>query len=136
MMQAFMLRDEVASTHIRSTFYLDGLVLHIIERPWRRNQRNVSCIPAGKYLCRYMARSASGKYKKCWHLQEVPGRSGVLAHNGNLAKHSRGCLIVGKRRGKLAGNAAVLNSRGAMRALYNKVGPDDFELTIFGAQLV
>ena len=107
---------------------------HIIERPWVNNQRNVSCIPAGDYIARFMPRSASGRYKNVFHLQPVQGRSGILIHNGNLVDHSRGCLIIGRRRGVLAGKAAVLNSKSALLSLVDEMEQSKFLLKIVGNQ--
>ena len=92
-------------------------VFYTLELPWRDNERNRSCIPAGEYDFDYMERSASGKYRGCFHVKNVPGRSEILAHNGNLAAHTKGCIIVGRKIGKLAGQPAVLNSMSALRDL-------------------
>ena len=107
-------------------------LLYTIERPWLDNARNISCIPEGEYLVNFMARSASGKYRNVWHLQNVPGRGGILIHNGNLVAHSRGCLILGSKPGTLGGNPAVLGSRPALRKLQSIVGRESFKLHIIG----
>lgn len=96
---------------------IDGQEFCTLEPPWLDNRRNVSCIPAGEYRCEFLAKSASGKYKDVFHLQDVPGRSGILIHNGNLVSHTKGCILLGMRHGRLAGQRAVLNSRAAMSQL-------------------
>lgn len=135
MMNAFLFRQAYPS-HVAGTLVVGEQLLYTIERPWLDNRSNISCIPAGKYLVKFMARSASGKYRNVWHLQNVPGRSGILIHNGNLVSHSRGCLILGSRTGSLGGHPAVLGSRGALRKLQSIVGRDDFFLHIMGNQNV
>ena len=129
-----LLRDAVSPLAVLGTLVLKGETFQILERPWLDNKRNESCIPAGTYEARFMARSASGKYKNVYHLQNVPRRSGVLIHTGNLVAHSRGCLIIGKRRGTLSGQPAVLNSRTALGELNDLMDGEDFTLTIEGDQ--
>lgn len=104
--------------------------LWMLERPWLDNQCNVSCIPEGVYWARWMDRSASGKYKRCWHVQDVPGRSGILIHTGNVVRHTLGCLLPGKRYGELSGNPAVLSSGAAINTMRSIIGERDFLLVI------
>ena len=129
-------RDYVTEHAIRSHFRVEGQEFHFLERPWVNNERNVSCIPAGEYLVKFLPRSASGRYKEVWHLQNVQGRSGVLIHCGNVVAHSRGCLLIGRRRGWIDGEAAVLNSRTALVEFNSIMGTDDFKLLIVGDQNV
>ena len=134
MQTAFLLRDEVRTDSIRGILAAGGKIFHIIERPWKNNKRNESCIPAGEYHTTFLPCSASGKYRQVYHLQAVPGRSGILIHNGNVVAHSRGCLIIGLRRGSLAGKPAVLNSRSALHQLFQMMGPEPFKLKVIGNQ--
>ena len=134
MKDVYLFRD-VASAHcVQGRLFVDGKEMATIERPWRYNKRNESCIPSGVYLCEYMARSASGKYKDVWHVRNVKNRSGILIHNGNLASHSKGCIILGLKRGKLAGLPAVLSSRLAKNKLNRLLGKQSFNLHIIGSQ--
>ncbi len=111
----------------------DDHVLVTLERPWLNNEPNISCIYPGQYECRYLPRSGSGKYRRVWHLQDVPGRSGILIHHGNLVRHTRGCILVGLRHGYLGGERAVLSSKSAMAELLDVIGTNDFTLTIGGS---
>lgn len=129
-----LLRDAVSAEAVQGTLVIRGVSFAIIERPWLNNRQNQSCIPAGTYKAVFMPRSASGKYRDVWHLQDVPGRGGILIHQGNLVAHSKGCLIIGKRRGVLAGKPAVLNSRTALAELNALMQGQDFTLTIMGDQ--
>lgn len=109
-----------------------------IELPWMDNQRNVSCIPNGSYLCRWYFSSSFGQhlYKVC----DVPDRSGVAIHSGNVAgdknkgyrSHSLGCPLLGKRRGILWGQKAVLISRLAVGTFFRFMDKQDFNLHIAG----
>lgn len=134
MQMAILLRDEVRADSIRGVLFAGGKFFHTIERPWKNNTRNESCIPAGEYQTTFLPRSASGKYRRVYHLQSVPGRTGILIHNGNLVDHSRGCLIIGLRRGSLAGKPAVINSRTALNQLFQVMGTEPFQLQIIGNQ--
>lgn len=73
----------------------------------RENQSNVSCIPIGQYE---MVKYKSPKYGETWEVNNVPGRSYILFHGGNVAKHTKGCILVAQHYGKLSGDLAVLNS--------------------------
>lgn len=107
----------------------DGAPFATLEPPWRGNQRNVSCIPVGDYETYFMKRSASGKYRNVFHVTGVPNRSEILIHGGNTADHTRGCILIGKHSGLLAGNPAVLSSRVALRE-FDEIVPDKFTLRV------
>jgi hypothetical protein len=129
-METVWLFREYFKTHTYGTLVAAGKVLYTIERPWLNNARNISCIPSGDYIVKFLPRSGSGKYRNVWHIQNVLNRSGVLIHNGNLVIHSRGCLILGSKKGTLAGAPAVLGSRPALRKLQDILGTEDFILKI------
>lgn len=129
-----LIRDDVRPDCIRGTLLIRGERFQILERPWVGNSPNLSCIPSGTYAARFLLRSSSGKYRNVFWLAPVAGRSGILIHNGNIVAHSRGCLIIGKRRGTLAGQPAVLNSRTALLELGLLTDARDFHLTILGDQ--
>lgn len=134
MITAYLVRTESTDECIRGYFVVDGEVFSTLEPPWRDNECNKSCIVCGKYDTDFMARSASGKYRDVYHLQDVPGRSAILIHKGNLPRHTRGCVLLGKRRGMLGGRRAVLNSATAMAELLEVIGEKSFRLEVMGAQ--
>jgi len=107
-----------------------GAELCTLERPWRNNLRNVSCIEAGAYLCTWLERSGSGKYKQVWHIKNVHERSGVLIHNGNLVRHTLGCILVGTHHGRLYGQQAVLGSRTGLNLMRDELEGKDFIILI------
>lgn len=130
--RAYLLRDTYHHTATLGRLMTDsGHHFHILERPWLDNRNNVSCIPTGEYRCTFMARSGSGKYRNVYWLRQVPGRTGILIHNGNVVDHTLGCLIIGMSRGVLAGKPAVLNSRTALRRFVDEMGREPFKLTIW-----
>lgn len=131
-MEAYLIR-QYHSTHTYGMLITDtGQIFYSIERPWLNNQRNISCIPPGTYRTTFLPRSASGKYKNVWHIQNVPNRGGILIHNGNFVSHSKGCLILGFKKGVLGGTPAVLQSRKGMRELNKAINENEFNLTIIG----
>lgn len=78
-----------------------------LEPPDRENQRNISNIPPGKYICQ---RINSSKYGETFEVTNVPGRSHILFHAGNFAKDTKGCILLARKFGTLRGERAVLNS--------------------------
>lgn len=72
----------------------EGLTpLFSLELPWRNNEPNTSCIPAGKYQT---ILAWSNRYRRVMpRLLNVPGRTGVLVHSGNTIHDTHGCILVG-----------------------------------------
>ena len=131
---AYLIRDEVSEECIRGILYAEGEIFHVLERPWLNNLSNKSCICAGTYNVDFLPRSRSGKYRNVFWLRSVPDRSGILIHNGNIVSHSKGCLIIGKRRGKLGGHRAVLNSKTALHEFVELMEQESFSINILGSQ--
>lgn len=134
MKSAFLIRNDISSECIRGVLYAEGEIFHTLERPWLNNRVNQSCISAGTYDVDFLPRSSSGKYRNVFCLRSVPGRSGILIHSGNTVNHSKGCLIIGKRRGVLAAKRAVLNSKTALYELVDLMAKESFVIHIYGDQ--
>src|SRR4030042_111496 len=79
-----------------------------LERPWLANLRSVSCIPTGIYVCR---RVQSPKFGNTFEVSEVPGRSHILFHKGNISDAPHGCILVGAQFDFLNGEPAILASK-------------------------
>ena len=94
-----------------------------VERPWLNNQRNISCIPAGNYLCR---RVESPKFGNTFEVMNVPGRSEILFHKGNIMDDSHGCIVVGEQFEPLDGKPAVLASGKAHEEFLGRLKETDF----------
>ena len=85
-----------------------------LELPWKHNQRNISCIPAGTYTVNIRQ---SPKYGRIYWILEVPDRSYILIHSGNwagdvsrgLKTHTNGCILLGEYTGILQGQFFTLN---------------------------
>lgn len=78
-----------------------------LEREWNDNKRGESCIPAGTYICR---RVQSPKFGDTFEVCDVPGRSHILFHIGNIEDDSHGCILTGEMYEKYKGKIAVLAS--------------------------
>lgn len=99
-----------------------------LEPPDRLNEVQVSQIPAGQYICK---RVKSPKFGDTWEVTNVPHRSNVLIHAGNVVEHTAGCIIVGSSYGKLKGDWAVLNSGNTFKDFMTETaGADELHLTI------
>lgn len=113
-----------------------GFACFSIELPWRDNRVSLSCIPAGEYRCERYFSPAFKEY--LYRICDVPGRSGVAIHSGNVAgnrdkgykTHSLGCILLGKRQGQLWGQDAVLLSRLTVGAFFRLMDRKDFKLHI------
>ena len=111
----------------------------IMEPPWRGNRRNRSCIPSGLYE---VVPHLSPRHRRCLLVTQVPGRSHILFHAGNLGgdvergwhTHTQGCLLPGLRQGRMAvggrRQVAVLASRTAFRQLMDWAASRPFILEI------
>lgn len=83
-----------------------------LERPWLNNASNVSCIPAGLYVC---SRVNSPKFGNVFQVLSVPARSNVLIHWGNWVSDTEGCIILGESYAILKDEAAVAQSKVAFQ---------------------
>ena len=139
MKEVFIKRLQSDDEDTPSVLYCEDFVARVMELPWRDNQRNISCIPAGEYLVRTRY---SKKFKLVYWLQNVMDRSYIYIHSGNLAgdkrlewiTHSYGCLIIGKYFGVLkverGWQRAVLLSRFTLRSFRDYMNGENFNLTI------
>jgi len=93
-----------------------------LERRYRRNARNISCIPPGTYRCK---RKRSRRFGATWEVLDVENRSGILFHAGNKESDSRGCILLGEK--QLVHQIA--DSRKAM-AHFRELTEDEKSLTL------
>ena len=73
-------------------------------------------IPSGTYKIGFYDSPSHGP--KSLHIKDVHGFEYILIHPGNTDKDTDGCLLVGKRIGKLDGKRAVLDSKLAFKEIY------------------
>ncbi|MFK7997358.1 MAG: DUF5675 family protein [Granulosicoccus sp.] len=141
-MKATIQREHYTDKQVTGTLTLkDGrkniFTCKTLELPWRDNERDISCIPTGKYRA---LKRVSEKYKHSYHIkspgkQEVNGRSFVLIHPGNYYTDIRGCILIGSDFVDLNddGYSDVTASKKSVRKLIALAGKE-FDLVIKGEQ--
>lgn len=102
------------------------LSLFCVERQWRQNRQNISCIPEGLYPLRkrrsgVVERSTAGEFQEGWEVCSVTGRSFIMIHPGNTELDLEGCLSPGVALGYVADRWAVTDSRTAFRSLMSEL---------------
>ena len=65
------------------------------------NQKQISCIPKGLYIC---DRITSPKLGVCYRVNDVPNRLHILIHVGNYYTDIKGCILIGQGLVKLDKN--------------------------------
>lgn len=104
------------------------LLCFTLEPPDRENRKNVSSIPPQQYRC---SRFRSRKFGETFEVGDVPGRSAILFHAGNVVGETQGCFLLGTHIGTLRGNRAILASGQAFKAFMASLdGYDSFHLTV------
>lgn len=99
-----------------------------LEPPDKINQREISSIPAQQYQC---MKIRSPQFGETFEIVDVPNRSHVLFHAGNVVKQSEGCVILAQYFGKLYGDRAVRNSGKTFKKFMEIMKDTDvFHLTI------
>ena len=89
-----------------------------LENPYINNERNISCIPEGKYKVRLrLARESATRDYLHLLVQDVPNRDWILVHIGNYPSQTQGCILVGNGRE----HNAVNNSRLAMALVIKEI---------------
>lgn len=78
-----------------------------LEPPWRMNQRNISCIPAGQYEA---IRIDSPSHGDTFRVQDVPNRAYINFHPGYTVTDTEGCILLGE---------SVIKLKAAQRQLAN-----------------
>lgn len=126
MVKAKLIRFNSFADGTRGILIFNGFHCYTLELPWKDNQPNISCIPAGEYT---VVPHYSRKFKHCFHIKDVPGRTAILIHSGNFAgdrelgfrSHSYGCILVGSKFGYIYNQFAVLCSRITLSKLVDYV---------------
>lgn len=96
-----------------------------LELPWRDNQHDASCVPAGSYLCR---RAMHHQKYEVFRLQNVPGREAIDLHIGNSVHDTLGCPLLGTDYGP---DHTVSHSRVAFENFMGRLkGVEEFTLRI------
>ena len=96
----------------------NGIKIFTVERPWMGNKPNISCIPIGVYHIK--KDDFRGLYEN-YAVLDVPGRTAIEIHRGNVPTEFKGCIGVGMVLGGLMVEGVlqwgVQQSRQAMNML-------------------
>jgi len=108
---------------------LDGRVFCVtLELPDRENETNISCIPAGSYRCRKVD---SPTFGPPFEVADVPGRSHILFHAGNVVDDTKGCVLLGRYFGSLGTSRGVLQSKPTFKDFLDRCGDaEGFQFSI------
>ena len=89
-----------------------------LERGWKNNQNNISCIPEGTYK---VVLEYSDRFKKdLWEIKGVPNRAECKFHSANYWYQLNGCIALGRKRIDVNsdGYADVTSSRDVMNEFH------------------
>lgn len=81
-----------------------------LELLWRNNAENISRIPAGHYVMRWLWSAKHDCF--CWHIIGVPQRDNIECHVGNFPRDTLGCVLLGEgvnHDGYLTGSRAAFD---------------------------
>ena len=95
-----------------------------LERGWRNNEQNVSCIPKGKY---YLVLEYSNRFKQdLWEIKGVNNRSECKFHAANYWHQLNGCIALGEKLTDINndGYKDVTSSRNTMAKFHEAMGQD------------
>lgn len=108
----------------------DGFSCDTLERPWKNNQPNISCIPKGTYNVKWTFSPRFMRYT--YEVQKVPNRVGVRFHKGNYFFDVEGCILLGKGYTDLNkdGQQDIINSTVTIKAFETFMGRKEFLLVI------
>lgn len=101
-----------------------------LELPWLNNQKQISCIPEGKYKTSIINTNPkiTGGLGRALYLHDVPERSEILCHIANTAGDLRGCIGIGS---KYEPNTfTILESGIAFRSFMSFISGKENELEI------
>lgn len=137
MKNVYIIRTTSSNQGTQGTLVTEGFNCFSLELPWRDNQQNISCIPAGEYIVKIRQ---SPRFGKVYWVTKVPNRGYILIHPGNFAgdvskrykSNVEGCLLLGKRFGILGKQLAVLTSRITVRRFMEHMEYETFKLNIIG----
>ena len=103
-------------------------ICQTVERYWKMNEKDASCIPAGKYKCKKSVFTRSnGTQYPCLEVLNVPGnRTSIKMHRGNDPMLDiTGCILPGMEVGRAKTYMGVLRSTEALNRIMDIVGDDD-----------
>ena len=129
-MKTFIIRRVATGVHgtFGAVLYNDIPYALTLERQWLDNRKGKSCIPAGTYKCK---RVVSPKFGNTFEVTNVPGRTHILFHKGNIDDDSHGCILIGEQFDILDHKPAITSSsKGFQEFMHLLIGEQGFRLII------
>lgn len=128
--QAIIFREVDNGIETLGTFHYDNFKCDSLELPYKDNQRRVSCVPAGKYICKKVLASSHIPYTHI-AITNVPNRDGICIHKANYVSDLLGCVGVGDGLKDINkdGQLDIINSKNTFDKLMLLL-PDEFTLNI------
>ncbi len=114
-------QDANQTSGICTIFDADGFPLFVslsLERGWRNNKTNISCIPVGEYE---MKLEYSPRFDKLlWEIKGVPDRFECKFHSANYWYDLNGCISLGLKHNKINKDNYydVSNSKDTMKVFH------------------
>jgi hypothetical protein len=104
-----------------------------LELPWKDNENDVSCVPAGEFPLHKEASAAF--HMDLWELKLVPARGECKVHGANYPHELRGCIAPGMIHADLDkdGKLDVGRSKVALTEFHKAMGDETLSsITIIG----
>jgi hypothetical protein len=100
----------------------------VLELPWKKNRKRISCIPKGLYD---VEKFNSPTFGNVFLFNDVQSRDMIEMHPGNYNKDTLGCLLPGEGFTDINrdGLLDVVSSRNTMEHLWDLM-PDEFKIEI------
>lgn len=109
---------------------IDNFACMTLERAWKNNQSNISCIPRGTYRVKYTFSPKFLKYT--YQVMDVPNRTGIRIHSANYFFDLLGCIALGSGYSSLNSDREkdIINSRATIKSFEDFMQRKDFNLEI------
>ncbi|MHA1170269.1 MAG: DUF5675 family protein [Candidatus Hodarchaeales archaeon] len=90
---------------------LEQFSCYTVEKVWKNNERSMSCIPEGSYPLSLSTYNRGGY--SAYEILQVPHRSQIKIHIGNIQEDVQGCVALGSKLGYINNIWGILGSREA-----------------------
>ena len=94
-----------------------------LERPWKDNAENISCVPAGSYQFRRVFSPKHGL--EVFQALNIPGRTLVEIHPGNFITDTLGCILIGTSFSSQQGHEGIMDSKIAFNLFMQRLSGVD-----------
>jgi hypothetical protein len=123
-------RTEYTGKQTLGFLQLGAFKCKTLERAWKNNERNISCIPKGEYVVKWTFSPKFMRYT--YEIQNVPNRSGIRIHVANYWYQINGCIALGSGFSDINsdGELDVINSKNTITQLEQLLNKESFTLII------